>query len=263
VKNIIVCMKQVLDPEIPLSLFSIDSEARQAIQPKATPPVLSPFDENALEAALRIKDSQESKVTVISLGKKLNKVVVSSALAAGADELVLLKDESFSEFNTYLTAAAIAAAIRKLGEYDLVLCGLQSADTNTGQVGTGIASMLDIPCITAARKVELDGDTVRVEKASDDGYEIIEVPVPALVTTTYEVGALREPGVEAFMSAASKPITNWDAQELGIETDNTDRFSMTKMYEPAHEGTCEILEGADPGEKAEKLVAKLTEAKVI
>jgi electron transfer flavoprotein beta subunit len=263
VKNIIVCMKQVLDPEIPLSLFHVDAEARQAIQPKATPPVLSPFDENALEAALKIKDSQESKVTVISLGKKLNRVVVSSALAAGADELVLLQDESFNEFNTYLTAKAIAAAIRKLGDYDLVLCGLQAADTNTGQVGTGIASILTIPCITAARKVELDGDMVRIEKTSDDGYDVIEVPAPAVVTTTYEVGALREPGVEAFMSAASKPMTKWDAQELGIETENTDRFSMTRMYEPAHKGTCEILEGASPEEKAEKLVAKLTEVKVI
>jgi electron transfer flavoprotein beta subunit len=263
VKNIIVCMKQVLDPEIPLSLFHVDAQARQAIQPKAMPPVLSPFDENALEAALKIKDAQEAEVTVISLGKKLNRVVVSSALAAGADKLIMLQDETFGEFNTYLTAGAIAAAIGKLGQYDLVLCGLQAADTNTGQVGTGIASMLGIPCITAARKVELNGDMVRVEKATDDGYELIEVPAPAVVTATYEVGALREPGVEAFMSASSKPITKWDAQELGIETGNTDRFSMTKMYEPIHASTCEILEGANHGEKAEKLVAKLMEAKAI
>ena len=93
-KNIIVCMKQVLDPEIPLSLFHIDTEAKQAIQPKAMPPVLSPFDENALEAALKIKDVQEVTVTVISLGKKLNRVVVSSALAAGADQLILVQDEA-------------------------------------------------------------------------------------------------------------------------------------------------------------------------
>jgi len=263
VKNIIVCMKQVLDPEIPLSLFHIDTEARQAIPPKATPPVLSPFDENALEAALKIKDTQESNVTVISLGKKLNRVVVSSALAAGADHLVLLQDEAFSDFNTYLTAGALAAAIKKLGPYDLILCGLQAADTNTGQVGTGIASMLGIPCITAARKVELDDDKVRVEKVSADGSEVIEAPAPAVVTTNYEVGVLREPGVEAFMSAAKKPITTWNAQELGIETAGTDCFNMVQMYEPVQEGKCEILEGASPEEKAEKLVTRLTEVKVI
>jgi len=263
VKNIIVCMKQVLDPEIPLSLFHIDTEARLAIPPKATPPVLSPFDENALEAALKIKDARESNVTVISLGKKLNRVVVSSALAAGADHLVLLQDEAFGDFNTYLTAGALAAAIKKLGEYDLILCGLQAADTNTGQVGTGIASMLGIPCITEASKVELDDNKVRVEKASADGSEVIEAPAPAVVTTNYEVGVLREPGVEAFMSAAKKPITTWDARELGIETADTDCFSLVRMYEPTQEGKCEILEGAGPEEKAEKLVNRLVEVKVI
>ena len=262
-KNIIVCMKQVLDPEIPLSLFHIDAEAKQAIQPKATPPVLSPFDENALEAALKIKDVQESNVTVISLGKKLTKVVVTSSLAAGADHLVLLQDEAFGEFNTYITANAITAAIKKLGQYDLVLCGLQAADTNTGQVGTGIASMLGIPCITAACKVEFDNDKVRVEKASPDGYEVIEAPTPSVVTTTYEVGALREPGVEAFMSAAKKPITTWNAQELGIETYNTDCFTMIQMEEPTHESKCEIVEGPNSEEKAVNLVARLKEIKVI
>jgi len=263
VKNIIVCMKQVLDPEIPLSLFHIDTEARLAVPPKATPPVLSPFDENALEAALRIKDTQESNVTVISLGKKLNRVVVSSALAAGADQLVLLQDEAFSQFNTYLTANAIAAAVKKLGQYDLILCGLQAADTNTGQVGTGIASMLGIPCTTAAREVELDGDMVRVKRVLPDGYEVVEVQAPAVVTTTYEVGALREPGVEAFMSAAKKPITIWDSQELGIETADTSRFTMTKMNEPTQDNKCEILEGSTPEEKAADLVNILKEIKVI
>jgi electron transfer flavoprotein beta subunit len=256
-------MKQVLDPEIPLSLFHIDTEAKQAIQPKAMPPVLSPFDENALEAALKIKNAQEAKVTVISLGKKLNRVVVSSSLAAGADQLILLQDAAFGDFDTYITANAIAAAIRKLGQYDLILCGLQAADTNTGQVGIGIASMLGIPCITAASKVELINDKVRVERTSPDGREVIEAPTPVVVTTTYEVGALREPGVEAFISAAKKPISIWNAAELGIETGKVNRFDMLKMDMPTHEGKCEILEGASSEEKAEKLVAKLKEIKVI
>jgi len=263
VKNIIVCMKQVLDPEIPLSLFHIDAEARLAVPPKATPPVLSPFDENALEGALRIKDAQEANVTVISLGKKFVRAVVTSPLAAGADRLVLLKDEAFDDFNTWLTASAIAAAIRKLGQFDLVLCGLQAADTNTGQVGTGIASLLGIPCITAARKVELLNDRVRVEKVLPDGYALIEAPVPAVVTTTYEVGALREPGVEAFMSAAKKPVTTWNAAELGIQTGGTDRFDRLKMFQPARDSKCEMLEGVSPDEKAARLVTRLRERKVI
>jgi electron transfer flavoprotein beta subunit len=262
-KNIIVCVKQVLDPEIPLSLFKIDEATKQAIPPKAMPPVLSPFDENALEAALKIKDAQGANITVVSLGKKLNRVVVSSALAAGADQLVLLQDAAFGDFNSYLTAGAIAAAIKKLGQYDLILCGLQAADTNTGLVGIGIASILGIPCITAACKVEVVNDKVRVEKTAADGREVLEAPLPAVVTTTYEVGALREPGVEAFMSASKKPVTTWTAADLGLAAAGSDRFDMTKMQVPAHEGKCEILDGASPEEKAAKLAAKLKEVKVI
>ena len=262
-KNIVVCMKQVLDPEIPLSLFKIDSDAKQAIVPKATPPVLSPFDENALEAALKIKDIQPANVTVISLGKKLTRVVVKAPLAAGADRLILIEDEIFGDFDTFMTANALATAIRTLGQVDLILCGIQAADTNAGQVGTGIASLLDIPCITFARKVELNGERVKVERALPEGYEVVETPAPAVVTISYEVGALREPDVEAFMSAGKKPLTVWNAQALGLESAKSSRTSFLKMYQPAHDTRCEIVEGAGPEEKAVKLVTKLKEIKVI
>ena len=262
-KNIIVCMKQVLDPEAPLSLFKIDAEAKQAVLPKATPPVLSPFDENALEAALKIKDSQPATITVISLGKKLARAVVRAPLAAGADQLFLLEDESFQDFNTFRTANALVAAIKKIGHFDLILCGIQAADTNAGQVGTGIASLLGIPCITIARKVDLTDDKVKVEKSSAEGYDTIEAPTPVVVTTSYEVGTLREPGVEAFMSAGKKPMTVWNAQALGLEPDMTKRTSFLKMYQPTHDTKCEIMEGTTPDEKAGKLVTKLKEIKVI
>ena len=262
-KQIVVCVKQVIDPEAPPSLFQIDPEAKRAVLPKATPPVLSPFDENALEAALKIKDAQEAFVTVISLGKKLTRTVVRSTLAAGADQLVLLEDEAFGDFNTGLTAGALATAINKLGHYDLVLCGLQSADTNAGLVGTGIAGILGIPCITAARKVEMVNGTVRVEKILPDGYEVIETPAPCVVTTSYEVGALREPGVEAFMSAGKKPVTTWKAQDLGIDPSGIRPVNFLKMYQPVHESQCEILEGGSPEEKAARLIEKLKETQII
>ena len=262
-KNIVVCMKQVLDPEIPLSLFRIDPEARTAIPPKATPPVLSPFDESALEAALQIKDSQEATISVVSLGKKFVRAVVTAPLAAGADQLFLVQDGAFDEFDTHLTASAIAAAIGKLGQYDLILCGLQAADTNSGQVGTTIAGLLGIPCITAARRVGLEGDKVIVERSLPDGYEVLEVPCPAVVTTTYEVGSLREPGVEAFMSAGQKPITTWSAADLGIDLGSSRRLEILTMETPVHEGRCEIIEGAGPEEKARELLARLREAKAI
>lgn len=256
-------MKQVLDPEMPLSLFQIDTEAKRAIPPRATPPVLSPFDENALEAALRIKDAQEATITVISLGKKLTKAVVTSALAAGADRLILLQDEVFDEFNTSLTSMALAAAIQKLEDVHLVLCGLQAADTNNGQVGSRIADILNIPCITAARKVEFDGDVLRIEKTLSDGYEIIETASPALAIVTGEVGILRKPDMEAFVSAAKKPVTTWDAEDLGIETSDTDHKAIVKMNTPVYPESCEILEATSPEELAANLAIKLKEINVI
>jgi len=262
-KNVIVCVKQVVDPEAPLSVFRIDTEAKHAVLPKATPPVLSPFDENALEAALRIKDSQQANVSVLSLGRKLMRAVVKAALAAGADQLFLLEDESFSEFNTSLTANALVAAIRRLGQFDLILCGIQAADTNAGQVGAGIASLLNIPCITFARKVEINGDLVKVERILPEGYEVVEAPAPAVVTTSYEVGALREPGVEAFMSAGKKPMTVWNAQELGLASGTASHTRFLKMYQTTRDTRCEIVEGSSPEEKAARLVIKLKEAKAI
>ncbi len=262
-KNIIVCMKQVLDPEVPLSLFKIDPEAKQAVVPKATPPVLSPFDENALEAALKIRDAQPASISVITLGKKLTRVVVKATLAAGADQLFILEDEAFGDFNTSLTARALAAAIKKIGQYDLILCGIQAADTNAGQVGTGIASILGIPCLTFARKVEMDGDKVKVERVLPDGFEVVEAPAPAVVTISYEVGELREPDVEAFMSAGKKPMTVWNAQALGLETAGAGFTSFVKMYQPEHDSRCEMMEGAGPEEKAARLVARLKEIKII
>ncbi len=262
-KQIIVCMKQVIDPEAPLTLFQIDPATKRAILPKATPPVLSPFDENALEAALKIKDGQAASITVISLGKKLTKAVVRSALAAGADQLILLEDELFSDFDTHLTAKALSLAIKKLGQYDLILCGIQASDTNAGQVGTGIASILGVPCITVARKVELVNGVIRVEKALPEGYEVIEVNAPAVVTTSYEVGTLREPGVEAFMSANKKPVITWNAQQLGIEPGQSQPLSLVNVFQPARDSKCEMLDGGSPEEKAGNLVARLREIKLI
>lgn len=262
-KNIVVCMKQVLDPEMPLSLFRIDPETKSAIPAKGTPPVLSPFDENALEAALRIKDEQEAKVTVVTLGRKLVRAVVTAPLAAGADELVLLQDASFDEFDSCLTASVLAAAIKKMGACDLVLCGLQAADTNAGQVPIGIASLLGLPCITGARDVQLEEDTVVVERSLSEGYEVLETPCPAVVTVTYEIGSLREPGVEAFMSAGAKPITIWSVADLEQEETLAGGLETVSMEVPVHEGRCEVLEGESPQAKAQQLVAKLRQAKVI
>jgi len=143
--RIIVCLKQVPDPTSSSSGTTVDTEAKRVIVPQGTPPVMNPYDENALEAALLIKDAQGATITVISAGKNLAKPVLRKSIASGADELILLDDAAFENLDSYATAHLLAAVIKEIGEYDLILCGRQASDTDAGQVGSGIGRNLEDP----------------------------------------------------------------------------------------------------------------------
>ena len=262
--RVIVCIKQVLDPEAPSSAFQVDTEAKRVIPPKGVPPVLNPFDENALEAALRIKDTQGAQITVISMGQKLAKPIVRASLAVGADELILLEDEAFEDFDSYSTAYTLATAIKKIAEYDLILCGREAADTDAGQVGSGIAEILGIPSITLARKIEASNGKVRVERGVSNGYESIEASTPVLVTVSNEIGELRSATVQAIIAARKKEIIVWNVQELGVTPSQMKRTKLLKLSTPPHrEGKCEIIEAESPEEKGTNLAVRLRESKII
>ncbi|MBN1227864.1 MAG: electron transfer flavoprotein subunit beta/FixA family protein, partial [Deltaproteobacteria bacterium] len=172
--KIIVCIKIIIDPEMPFSIFKVDRENRIPIPPSGTPPVMSPFDENSLEAALKIKDVQDCRVTVLSLGKTIPKALSQKILALGVDEAIALEDPEFEHLDPFNTAQAITGTIKKVGDYDLVFTGRQGADWDAGLVWAGIAEFLDIPSITIARKVAvLDGKIV-VERCASDGIETLE-----------------------------------------------------------------------------------------
>jgi electron transfer flavoprotein beta subunit len=261
--TIIVCMKQVIDPEAPSSLFKVDTEAKRVIPPKGIPPVLNPFDENALEAALRIKETQGANITVISMGRNLARPVVKKSLAAGSDELVLLEDGSFEDLDSNSTAYILASAIKKIGNYDLVLCGREAADTNAGQVGSIIAEILEIPSITIAGKIEIIDRKIQVNRMVADGYEIIEAPLPALITASNEVGELRYPPVSALIAAQKREVTVWNAEKLQVETSRLKRANPYKLFQRVHENNCEIIEAGSLDEAAVKLALRLRETKVI
>ena len=205
--RIVVCVKQVIDPEAPASAFQVDADEKRIVPPKGVPPVLNPFDENALEAALRIKDAQETEIVVLSMGRSLAKPVLKKSLAAGADTLILLEDDAFQDLDSASTAHVLTAAIRKLEGYDLVICGRQAGDTDAGEVGSGIAELLGIPSITAACSVEVDGEKVRARRMVSDGHEVVEAPMPVLVTASNEIGDLRFPPLKDVMAAQKKPTT--------------------------------------------------------
>ena len=261
--NIIVCVKQIADPEGPPSAFKVAPEGNR-VTVTGIPPVISPFDENALEAAMCIKDIHQCKITVISLGRNLAKAVLRKSLAVGGDELLLLEDEVFEDLDSYSTALTLATAIKKIGEYDLIFTGRQAADWDAGQVGSGIAEILGIPSVTIARKVELSDSKVRVERVVSDGYEVIEAPMPALITVSNELGDLRTVNLRNLMAAQKKPVTVWKAEDLGIDPSQMRRSTLLRLSTPpAREARCESIEGQTPEEKGANLALKLREAKIV
>ena len=256
-------MKVVLDPEAPASMFKVDTTAKKVFPPKGTPPVLNPFDENALEAALKIKDSQDASITVISLGKNIPKPVIRKSLATGADNLILLEDETFDDLDSYSTASVLVKAIRKIGEFDLILCGREAADTDAGQVGLGIAEILGIPSVSLASQIEAGDKQLKVERAISNGYEILEAPLPALVTISSEIGNLRTASLPGIMAAQKKPVTIWNAKDLGISQPLTRRVNLHQLFQPVRETKCEIITGTSPEEASANLASRLKQAKVL
>lgn len=265
--NMIVCVKQVIDPEAPPASFNVDAASNKVVPPPGVPPVISPFDENAVEAALRIKDAQGGKITVISLGVNLLREVVKKPLSMGADELILLEDEAFAEGDSWSTAYALAMAIKKIGDYDLIFCGRQAADWDAGQVGSGIAEILGLPSVTLARKVDVTDGKARVERVTADGYEVVEVALPALVTVSNELGEARYPTIKGIMAAKKIESIIWKPADIGVEPSQAGasgrHTKLLKLFQPVHEGKCEVIAGESPEEAGVNLALKLREAKLL
>ena len=257
--NIIVCAKVVIDPEAPVSTFKIDTEERRVLPAQGVPPVVNPYDENCLEAALRIKELHPSKITVISVGKDIPKAVVKKCLAVGADDLVVIEDDTFENIESYATACLLTAAIKKLGEYDLILTGRMASDTNAGQVGPGVAELLGIPSLTVAQKIDVNDGNVRVERALADGHEVVEVALPCLITVSHELGELRPANVKGLMAAQKQPFTTWHSQDLALDIASSKRSEALRLFKPEREVECEIVAGDTPEEAGANLALKFRE----
>jgi len=262
--NIIVCCKQVIDPEAPPASFKVDASSNKVVPPAGVPPVISPFDEGAVEAALRVKDSKGGKVTVLSLGTNLLRDVVKKPLSMGADELVLLEDAAFGEGDSYSIAYALSMAIKKIGQFDLIFCGRQAADWDSGQTGSGIAELLGVPSVTLAKKIEITDSKARVERVTSDGYDVIEVSLPALITVSNEIGAPRYPTMKGIMAAKKKEPVIWKPADIGADPARlARRTKLVKLFQPVKEGKVEIIGGETLEEAGTKLALKLREIKVL
>ena len=265
--NMIVCIKQVIDPEAPLSSFVINPATNKVVPQAGVPFVISPFDEQAVEAALKIKDAKGGKVTVISLGINLLRDIIKKPIAMGADEIILLEDPAFTDGDSWSTAYALAAAIKKVGQFDLIFCGRQAADWDAGQVGPYIAEILGIPQVTLAKKVEAIDGKVKVEKVTSDGYEVIEVPTPALITVSNELGEPRFATFKGTMASKKKEPIIWKPADIGVDPAKIgakgSRTKMRKLFQPVRAGKCEIITGQNEEEAAANLAKKLVEVNLL
>ncbi len=265
--NMVVCVKQVIDPEAPPASFKIDTATNSVVPPAGVPPVISPFDEQAVEAALRVKDAVGGKITAVSLGTGLLRDVVKKPLSMGADELVLLEDEAFAGGDSASTAVALAAAIKKIGEYDLIFFGRQAADWDGGQVGSGVAEILGLPSVTLVRKIEVSDSKARIERVVPDGYQVVEVSLPAVLTVSNELGEPRYATIKGIMSAKRKEPIVWTPADIGVEPSELGaagrRLKLLRLFQPVREGTCEIVEGDNEEEAGANLAVRLSEEKLV
>ena len=254
--NIVVCLKQVPDT----TAVKIDPKTGTLIR-DGVPSIINPEDKNALEAALTIKDEFGGKITIVSMGPPQAKEALREALCMGADEAILITDRAFAGADTLATSKTIAGALKKL-DYDIVFAGRQAIDGDTAQVGPEIAEHLNIPQITYVQDVKIEEDGLLVNRALEDGYELIKVQTPVLLTAIKELNEPRYMNVGYIFDTANKEIQIWSAddievnkEELGLKGSPTKvKKTMTKETKGAGE-----LIKETPQEAVKYVLGKLKE----
>lgn len=260
--NVIVIVKQVIDPETQVSAIKLDPDNGTMSSYGNAPQVVNGFDEQAVEAALRLKDQHGAYVTAISVGGSFAMDVIKKPLSMGCDDIVLLQDGIFENMDSFGTALALAAGIRKLGEFNLIIGGRQASDWDNAQVPLGLAEILGLSCITMAKRVDYINSKIVVERVLPDGYEVVEASLPSLVMVSNELGQPRFPTITKTMAAARKSPRIWTAQDLEF-TYAGPQVRVADLFVPTGEKECEFLEGEDEDDVGRKLALALRESKLI
>jgi len=260
--NIAVCVKQVPDT----SEVKIDPETG-TMRREGVPSILNPFDSYAVEEAIRLKETNGGKVTAVTMGPPQAGDVLRDVVAMGVDEVMLLSDRAFAGADTWATSYTLGLGLKQAGPLDLVICGKQAVDGDTAQVGPGIAENLGIPFVAYVRKIEEIKDGVmRVQRLIEDGYEVVEVKLPAVITVVKEINSPRMPSLKGKMKAKKIEIKTLDAAALGAVPGNIglagSPTKVVKVFTPPPKGKREVIEGA-PAEQVAKLIDRLSESKII
>jgi electron transfer flavoprotein beta subunit len=250
--NIFVCIKQVPDT----ADVRINPETNTLVR-EGVKSIINPFDMYAVEEAVRLKEKFGGVAKVLTMGPPQAEAALREALSMGIDEAYLASDRAFAGSDTLATSYTLAKAIRQMGEFSIILCGKQASDGDTAQVGPGISTHLDIPQVTYVKKIEdIKDNRARVERMTEEGFEILECPLPCLLTVVKEINEPRLPSLKGIMRSKSAKIHLLTAQNLDLEPDRLglkgSPTQVVKIFSPERRKGGEIFSGpAD--ESAEKL----------
>jgi electron transfer flavoprotein beta subunit len=255
--KIIACVKLVPD-----SAAKVVAEDGQVSWGDA-PLVINPWDEYAVEAAMQQKEAHDGTLTVITMGGENAKDALKHALAMGADEAVLVSDPALAGADTRATAQVLAAAIKKVGQADLVFFGRQAIDGDAGITPAQTARLLGWPMLSLAAAVNVEGDAVKVERSVEEGRQTVSAKLPAVLSISKDLGEPRYPSFMGIRKASRAEIPTWSLTDLGIQAPKAVVSWPELMNPPSREVTCEVVEGGSSDEIAEKLADKILAEKVI
>jgi electron transfer flavoprotein beta subunit len=264
----VVLVKEILDWELPAAKFRVDAHTNRPVAGIA-PTLLGPFEQHALELALRLKDAGiVTRLTaLLAGGSGAGEAPVDGlrkALALRCDEAVHVVADGSDDADPSQTAELLVAALRRLEPVDLVLAGRQAGDWDHGQVGYLVAERLGRPCVGLVCGAEAGGDRLRVRRLGVNGIDQLAVRLPAVLTVTSDPALqLRMGSVMDRMAANKKPITTWTADELDVDLDGARRLELERVWVPESDGRCELIDGSDPGEIARSVLARLGELKLL
>ncbi len=260
--KIIVLIKQVPDT----TDVRIDP-ATNTLQREGVKSIINPFDMYAIEEAIRIKERLEgSEVVVVSMGPPQAAEALREAISMGCDQGILVSDRKFAGSDTWATSYTLSQAIRKIGDYGIIFCGKQASDGDTAQVGPGVSMHLGIPQVTYVKKIEkVDSGSATVERMTEEGYDIIETPVPVVITVVKEINEPRLPSLKGKMRSKKAEIPVWTAEDLKCEDEKIgldgSPTRVLKVFTPAPREGGRILEG-EPEEAAKELAGLIKEVVV-
>lgn len=260
--NILVCMKQVPDT----TEIKINPETNTLIR-QGVPSIVNPFDTYALEMAARLKDAAGGEITVITMGPDQAANALRECLAVGADKAYLVNDAAFAGSDTLATSRILAKVCEKIGPFDIIFCGKQAIDGDTGQVGPELAEYLDVAQITNISELELADAGVKGKKEFGDGYEVVEARLPAVVTVTKTLYEPRYPTIKSKMAAHRAQIDKITFADLELEAESIglkgSPTRVKKTFVPQAKGNGVIIQNEPAGAAARKLVALLGENKLV